>query len=648
MKASFLIICMIIFIHGYAQYDHDYCKQVNNIALTARMSHDRLIDASSAATSASANFDVKYYRCEWTVDPAIRYIRGEVTVYFTIIASTNSISFDLMNVLTVDSVLHHNTQLITGHTNNVLQVTLPGYLSAGILDSVSIYYQGVPAISGFGAFVQASHAGIPVIWTLSEPYGSRDWWPCKNGLDDKADSIDVIVTHPSLYKTASNGLLQSETLSGANKITHWKHRYQIAAYLICFAVTNYTVFTSSVQLGNIALPMQTYCYPETLAAFQSNTPLVLNALQLYNNLFGEYPFIKEKYGQVQFGWGGGQEHQTCTFIVSPAEGLMAHELAHQWFGDKITCASWQDIWLNEGFATHLASMYMEQKYPANILSVRKQEIDYITSVPGGSVWVDDTTNINRIFNGRLSYYKGSHLLYMLRWKLGDAVFLKAIRQYHTDSKVSYGFANTDDLRRNLEQVSGKNLDEFFKDWFYGQGYPSYHVKWSQIGSTYVRIILDQSTSHPTVNFFDMPVALQFKNATHQKIILVDSKYSGEVFYSNIGFIADSVLIDPEYWIISRNNTAEKITDNVTGENVIQVLPNPVQNQFYIYLRNFSLPDASVSLYNAEGQLIFKKVLSLLNGADFEEIPSAHLVPGVYFLKIRSGSSVKFIKKILKQ
>jgi len=146
----------------------------------------------------------------------------------------------------------------------------------------------------------------------------------------------------------------------------------------------------------------------------------------------------------------------------------------------------------------------------------------------------------------------------------------------------------------------------------------------------------------------MPVALQFKNVTHQKTIVIDSKYSGEIFYSNIGFVADTILIDPEYWIISRNNTVEKITDNMNGENVIQVFPNPVQNHFYIYLRNFSLPDASVSLYTAIGQLVFKKVLILLNGADFEEISSAHLVPGVYFLKIRSGSSVKFIKKILKQ
>jgi aminopeptidase N len=553
-----------------------------------------------------------------------------------------------MDVLVVDSVFHGSCELMSKHTNYVLQITFQNELPKGVLDSVTIYYQGSPPTTGFGAFVQSSHAGIPILWTLSEPYGSRDWWPCKNGLDDKADSIDIFVTHPSTYTAASNGLLQGEILSGTNKITHWKHRYPIATYLVCFALTNYSEFTTTVQLGNKQLPMQTFCYPENLVSFQENTYLVLNTLKYYNDLLGEYPFIKEKYGHVQFNWGGGQEHQTSTFIVAPEENLMAHELAHQWFGDKITCASWRDIWLNEGFATYMASMDREQKHTSNILDVRKEEIDYITSEPGGSVWVNDTTNVFRIFDGRLSYYKGAHLLYMLRWKLGDSVFFKAIRQYLSDPAVSYGFASTNDLKRNLEKVSGKKLDEFFKDWFYGEGYPSYHVKWTQAGGSYVRIILEQTTSHPSVNFFEMPVAVKFKNATHEKIVVLDSKFSGEVFFKDIGFVADDVTIDPDYLLISRNNIVEKINDNVAGENVIQVFPNPVQNQFYIYLRNFNLPDVSAALYNSGGQLIYKKALQLINGVDFEELPSMRLAHGVYFLKISSGNTIKFVKKILKQ
>jgi len=496
--------------------------------------------------------------------------------------------------------------------------------------------------------VLGTHAGVPVMWTLSEPYGSRDWWPCKNGLDDKADSIDILVTTPVAYKAASNGLLQSETLSagGTKKTAWWKHRYPIASYLVCFAVTNYSVFTNSVQLGATSLPMQTYCYPENLGSFQANTPLVLNAMQLFHNLFGDYPFIKEKYGHVQFGWGGGMEHQTATFIVNAGEGLMAHELAHQWFGDKITCASWEDIWLNEGFATHLTSIYLEAKYPASVSTTRKNEIASITSVPGGSVWVNDTNNVGRIFDGRLSYTKGSHLLYMLRWILGDAVFFQGVGQYLKDPALAYGFARTSDLQRHLEQVSGKNLGGFFDDWFKGQGYPSYSVDWSQLGSSFVKIKMNQVSSHPSVGFFELPVALQFRNATQAKTIVVDHKTNGEFFIRNIGFIADTVLIDPEYWLVTKNNSSRKIADVASGQNLVQVFPNPVKDRFYVYLRNFSSP-ALVSLYNSLGQLIRSRNLALQNGSEFIEWDSQWLAPGVYHLVVRTESGQTISKKILK-
>ncbi len=588
---SFLLLASM---KSFAQISADYCKSVQDIALMERLSHERFSNNQNISF-ASTNFDVKYYRCEWEVDPAIRFITGRVTAYYIILSSTNSISFDLVNELDVDSVKQRNTILVNQHSANVLQVNFPLSANAGTFDSVSIFYRGVPPNAGFGSFVNSTHAGSPIIWTLSEPYGTRDWWPCKNGLDDKADSIDVIVTTPSVYKTASNGLLQSETLvdGGTKKIIYWKHRYPIASYLVCFAVTNYSVFNNSVRLGAVTLPMQTYCFPEDSTAFITNTPLVLNAIQLYHNLFGDYPFIKEKYGQVQFGWGGGMEHQTSTFISNPGEGLMAHELGHQWFGDKITCRSWQDIWLNEGFATHLASIYMESKYPANTIENRKNEIAYITSQPGGSVWVDDTTNIGRIFNGRLSYSKGSHLLYMLRWKLGDSIFFRAIRQYQKDPKIIYGFAKTEDLKRNLEQVSGQDLTEFFNDWFKGQGYPTYNV------------------------------------------------------IRNIGFNADTVLIDPEYCIITKNNTSQKIPDVVNGQNIVQVFPNPIQNQFYIYLRNFPTATASINLYNSVGQLVYSRKIDIPNGSEFTEVPAQHLAKGVHILKIKTDNGIKVVKKLVK-
>jgi aminopeptidase N len=597
-------------------------------------------------TTASKNFDVTYYRCEWKADPAVRFISGSVTSYFFLDANSDHIIYDLSDSLQVDSIKQRNNSLSFSQTDNSLRINFDESTSLKKLDSVSVYYHGVPPNTGFGSFINSTHNNIPVMWTLSEPYGSRDWWPCKNGLDDKADSIDVYISTPAQYTAVSNGLRQSELISGDEKTTHWKHRYPIASYLVCMAVTNYTEFENHVEIGNTNLLMQTFCYPESLSLFQQNTPLVLASLQYFSKIFGPYPFIKEKYGQVQFGWGGGMEHQTSTFIVSPEESLMAHELAHHWFGDKITTASWQDAWLNEGFATHLASMDMENKYPLTAMSTRKQEIENITSIPNGSVFIDDTTNVSRIFDSRLTYTKGSHLLYMLRWILSDSVFFNGMRSYFNDSSIAFGFATTKDFQRNLEKVSGKNLDYFFKDWFYGEGYPSYNVQWSQVSEDLVKIKMNQTTSDASVKFFALPVALQFKNATQQKIIVVDNKSNGEVFTKEIGFIADTVIVDPDYWLITKNNSSEKLNE-VNGENVIKVFPSPFLNEFNIAFYNFGSNKASLKIYDSKGTLMMKNHFSI-NGSFFYQVNTERFARGIYFIKIQTDNGVKFVKKILKQ
>ena len=659
----FTLLLLLVSNIGFAQERSD----AQSIAAMELAAHQQQFTKFTARTASSDNFDVKYYRCEWDLNPTVRYITGKVTVYFKMVAAGSSITLDLMNTLTVNDVKYHGSTIFYSQPVNTVVINFPVSINSGVLDSVSVLYQGIPANTGFGSFIQDSHAGTPVLWSLSESYGSRDWWPCKNGLKDKADSIDVYITHPNQYKAASNGLLQSETPVAGNKIvTHWKHRYPIASYLVCMAVTNYAVFNNSVQLGATLLPMVTYCYPENLAIFQTNTPKVLEAMQLFHNNFGPYPFIREKYGHVQFGWGGGMEHQTSTFVVSTDESLMAHELGHQWFGDKITCASWEDIWLNEGFATHLAAFHMETKYPANAIDNRKNIVANITSLPGGAVKVDDTTNLNRIFSSRLSYNKGSHLLFMLRFIMGDTVFFRGIRRYQQDPTVAYGVATTADLKRNLEQESGLDLTYFFNQWYTGEGYPSYNVKWNIIDTNKVGIQLLQTTSHPSVSFFKLPVALKFKNATQEATVVVDNNFSGEKFYRNVGFRADTVFVDPDCWLITKNNTAQKLADSVTviitpppppppppppalpiaintGAGIADIFPNPVTDPFTIYLHDFFDVNALIKIYNKSGQQVYSNKVILTNGAVYIKVPVSKWARGLYIVKISSAG-----KTIIKQ
>ena len=653
MRLLLLILC-IGFLQTNAQQILPIDKDLNSIIENEKRAFARLGGNGNAdlLTFASTNFDVKYYRCEWEVNPAIRYITGKVTIYFTITKATNNIVLDLLNPLVVDSVKQRNNVLTKTQTPTTVSIDFTSTLNVGVLDSVSIFYKGIPPNTGFGSFATETHANVPVMWSLSEPYGSRDWWPCKNGLDDKPDSIDVIITNPVAYKGASNGMLQSETLiaGGTKRVSHWKHRYPIATYLVCFAVTNYSVFNETIALGTTNLPFQTYCYPESLVSFQAGTPDLTYAMQLFHNKFGDYPFIKEKYGHIQFNWGGGMEHQTASFMNNVSENLSSHELAHQWFGDKITCGSWEDIWLNEGFATHATRLYRETKYAVNtasLLNERRNEMNFITSAPDGSVWVDDTTSVNRIFSSRLTYYKGSYLIMMLRWILGDNTFFTAIKNYQKDPALAYGFATTNDLKRHLEQASGKNLTKFFNDWYKGQGYPSYRVSWNMVGNSSVNIKMDQTTSHSSVSFFELPVALKFKNSTQEQTIIVDNKSNGENFLKSISFVPDTVLVDPGYWLITRNNTALKLPAVTFPANTIKVGANPFKDKFTIQLYNItSTPNLTAILYNTLGQRVATKNIVLLNGEAIVDIPTSNLASGQYFLKIMGGN-IKYVKKMIK-
>lgn len=598
-------------------------------------------------SGASQNFKVNYYRCNWDIDPAIRYITGTVTVYFTLTASTNSIKLDLSNSLQTDAVTGTKVSGFT-HTSDVLTINFTSSFAAGYRDSINISYHGVPDNTGFGSFITDVHNGIPVAWSLSEPYGSKDWWPCKNNMQEKADSLDVFIKHPSQYKAASNGFLQSEVLvdNGLKLITHYKHRYPIATYLVCFAVTNYTVFENTIPLGSTNLPMITYCYPESKTLFESRTPLVINAMKLYHEKFGDYPFLKEKYGHVQFNWGGGMEHQTNSFIVTASESLMAHELAHQWFGDKVTASGWENIWLNEGFATFCTYYYLENKSSTPTTFYRKALIRDVTSEMGGSVKVYDTTDLNAIFSSRLSYNKGAFLLYMLRHKISDSLFFKGVKTYLNTPGVAYGNATTNDFKKIMENVGGQNLDRFFYQWYEKEGYPSYDIKWSSLGDNYVRLQINQQSSHPSVLFFETELDLKFISGSREKTITVDSKFNGQVFLQDVGFIPDTVIVDPEAWLLSKNNSSTKINLPNSGAGAAIVFPNPLQASSKLYLHDFKETVAEVNIFAANGQLVLSRTVNLVNGTTLINLNTTNWSRGVYTAKITSASEkihVRIIK-----
>ena len=503
------------------------------------------------------NYDIKYHRLEWELTPVLRYISGIVTTYFEPLTSDfDQIYFDLHTDLTVNSVKYHGANCTFAQLpSQELLITLPATLPAGVLDSVTVDYEGVPPVTGFGSYAtQNVCSTVPAMWTLSEPYGARDWWPCKQDLDDKVDQIDVYITTPSAYEGVSNGVLIAQTTSGSNTTYHWRHNHPIPAYLVAIAVSDYNVNTTSLALSTGSLPMVNYLYPCNSTSAASINATLQPVMQLFINLFGNYPYADEKYGHAQFGWGGGMEHTTITFMGGFSHLLIAHELAHQWFGDKVTCGSWADIWLNEGFATYLEGMTYENGLGPNTWANWKQsKINSVTSQPGGSVWVDDTTSVGRIFDSRLSYDKGALLLHMLRWKLGDAYFFQGLNNYQNDPLLAYNYARTEDLKAQLEAVSGQNLDEFFDDWFYGQGYPTYMVVWSQNAAHQLSVQLFQTPSHASVSFFEMPVPIRFNGAGQNVTLVFDPTVNGQTFINQLNFTVTSVDFDPNRWLCAKSS-----------------------------------------------------------------------------------------------
>ena len=580
------------------QYD---LKEFQSLVESEAKSHHKI--QINKGVPQAVNYDLKYHRLEWRIDPEVFYISGTVTSYFEpLVTGFNEIYFDLSNALTVDSVLYHGTNMAyTQPGGDILQITLPGILPQNVLDSITVFYEGVPVSGGLGSFAQSSHNNDSIIWTLSEPYGALEWWPCKQDLNDKIDSIDVIVTTPMKNRVASQGLLMSETTAGPNKIYHWKHRYPIAAYLISVAITNYAAYTDVAPLTGGNLNILNYIYPEDSSSLVTQSPDVIPIMQMYDTLLGSYPFMNEKYGHAQFGWGGGMEHQTMASMANFSFSLLAHELAHQWFGDKVTCGSWSEIWLNEGFATYLTGISHKYLAPSWWYIWRRTTIDNVIQQPDGSVFCTDTTDVNRIFDGRLSYNKGAYLLRMLEWEAGEQNFFQGLRNYLNDVNYAYGYATTANLKSHIEAVSGLNLTEFFNDWYYGEGYPSYQVAWSQTGSN-VTFTINQTQSDPSVSFFEMPVPVYVKGQGMDTTYVFDHQFSGQVFNVTTPFTIDSVFFDPQLWILSGTPTILNVEESPALTGDLSIYPNPSVDVFNIRA-DITKKVKSINLFNTIGEIV---------------------------------------------
>jgi aminopeptidase N len=615
-----LYICLLAFpLLAVAQSKNDggdFCQTAKVRASERLMANPK----ARLAYPGDASIDVTYYGLDLNLTHTPRYLRGAVTVTFKSNSSNLSSFFLDLNSTTattgeglrVDSVKAGTQQLAFQFAQNKLTITPIQPLVFDQALTVTVFYQGIPNSRDLGSFRFSTHERTtePAIWSLSEPYGAPDWFPCRDTPADKADSSSVRITAPARFVSVSNGVLVSTVDNpDSTRTYHWRNSYPIAQYLISVALSNYELYNTPFTTGGQTMPITHYIYPEVLPLVKASLDQTPAIMKLFTERFGPYPFLREKYGHAQIGRGnGGMEHQTISSMEEGAltPGVIAHELAHQWFGDKITCRDWQNIWLNEGFASYAEAVYAESTGGRTAYQSTMNAFATRARTAVGSIYVQDITNFASIFNSSRTYAKGATVLHMLRGIVGDSTFYRILKTYTASPYVAYGTATTDYFQAVAEQVSGQNLGYFFNQWIFGAGYPVYRASVANgptANTASVRLEQRNAQANTNPTLFTMPIQIRVQSAAGDTTVSVLSNQADQTFTVPARGPVTGVVVDPNNWILK---TVESTSLVITGvaepvADVFTSYPNPTDDVLTVDFTTLTSGPASLVLTNLLGQ-----------------------------------------------
>jgi len=487
--------------------------------------------------------DVQHYAYALQVNDENDNIKGEATIDIKFLKDANTFHLDLVKPnaagkgMLVSSVKEKGKDVHFVQDADVINIDAPA--KANSLHSYVITYSGIPAD---GLIISKNKFGQRTFFGDNWPNRAHNWLPCVDDPADKA-SLEFTVTAPAHYQVIANGLkIKEEALPNNLRSTHYKETALLAPKIFVIGVAEFAIDNPGTPDG---IPIYSYVFPENKERGFKDYAVAKDILPFYISKFGPYAYKKLANVQSKTRFGG-LENASAIFYNETSVGsrgveeLMAHEIAHQWFGDAASEKTFANLWLSEGFATYMTNYYLESKYGVDTLKKRliKDRTTVLNFERRRMTPVVDTTvkgDYMALLNAN-SYQKGGWVLHMMRRKLGDDVFWKGIRTYY--AKYINGNANTDDLRKVMEQVSGQSLEIFFKQWLLTAGHPQLAINWKyDADKKMVHLTIEQTQK----DLFEMPVELSINGQKHTVPVKAKS--------TTVEFAADakptSIVTDPD-------------------------------------------------------------------------------------------------------
>lgn len=507
--------------------------------------------------------DVRQYIFQLEVNDSTDVIDGKASVSIRFKKSITEFELDLINKdasgkgMEVNEVLLSGKRLAFTHKNNRLKIVLPASAKASDVFTFQINYKGIPQD---GLIIGKNKFGDRGFFGDNWPDRGHHWLPVVDHPSDKA-AVDFIVIAPLHYSVVANGIkIEESPIDSKRKLTHWHEEVPIPVKVMVAGIARFAV----QYVGKVnGISVESWVYPQNRLEGFYDYAVAVNVLDFFHNHIGPYSYKKLANVQSKTRWGGLENANTIFYYENSVTGkgereaLIAHEEAHQWFGNSATENDWHHVWLSEGFATYFTNLYLENTYGHDRLveeqkTDREQVIQYYLKNPAPII---DTTivDIGKVLSTN-TYQKAGWVLHMLRHEVGDLNFWKAIRQYYTTYQNSN--ALTGDLQRIMEAVSSKDLDLFFKQWLYQGGHPRLSGSWQYDNKT--RSVILELTQSQKGGLFQFPMEIELTSKEGQKEVqTIQIKAKSQKLTIPVANVPASLVLDPGTWLLFEGSITQK-------------------------------------------------------------------------------------------